>query len=242
MIVYGDTKGATHVRKWGIPAAALVLGVLVAGCGSSQGDGGKPAAAPKAEKLGPDTGTRYTKVAVPQLDGLTCSEGNGGFKFGDDLDMGVFGVDDLPALKDDEREVEGEDSCFGNPRITISKGTHSATVPHFTGRTDLFTKVADPQSALDASFEHSMKLAQSYGRSAVGEPKTYSTKTMVMKCQQNVTDGFPMTTCFWANYSAVGEVDFYPPNNQHVPLDQAAGQTRAFATAVLSTQSATTAP
>ncbi|SOB84623.1 hypothetical protein SAMN06272789_4880 [Streptomyces sp. 1331.2] len=230
------------MRKWGIPAAALVLGVLVAGCGSSQGDGGKPAAAPTSEKLGPDTGVRYTEATVPRLDGLTCTEGNGGFKYGDDLDMIVAGVDDLPALKEDKRDVEGTASCFGNPRITISKGRHSATVPHLTGKTSLFTAVADPQSALDKSFERSMKLSKDYGRSLVGEPKTYSTKALVMKCQQNVTDGFPMTTCFWANYSAVGEVDFYPPNNQHVPLDQAAERTRAFASGALSTESDTATP
>ncbi|MEE1782168.1 hypothetical protein PUR71_04385 [Streptomyces sp. SP17BM10] len=44
--------------------------MLVAGCGSGQGDGGTPGAAgaaPKAEKLGPDTGTRYSEVTVPQL-------------------------------------------------------------------------------------------------------------------------------------------------------------------------------
>ncbi|MET8539082.1 hypothetical protein ABZW03_00265 [Kitasatospora sp. NPDC004799] len=227
------------MRTWGIPAAALVLGTLVAGCGSGQGDGGEPAAAPKAEKLAPDTGTRYTQVTVPQLDGLTCAEGNGGFKFGNDLDMGVYGVDDLPVLKIDGEEVDGKASCFGNPRITLSKGTHNATVPHLTARTSLFTQVADPQGALDKSFEHSMKLSKDYGRSLVGEPKAYSTKALVMKCQQNVTDGFPMTTCFWANYSGVGEIDFYPPNNQHVPLDQAAERTRAFATAALTTRSAT---
>ncbi|MFB7123616.1 hypothetical protein [Kitasatospora sp. NPDC056273] len=230
------------MRKWGIPAAALVLGVLVAGCGSNEGNGGKPASAPKAEQLGPDTGTRYSRVVVPQLDGLTCSEGKGGFKFGSDLDMLVAGVDDLPALKDGGDEVKGTASCFGNPRITLSKGAHSATAPHFTARTSLFTTVDDPQGALDKSFEHTMKLIQDYGRSPVGEPKAYSSKTMVMKCRQNVADGFPMTTCFWANYSAVGEVDFYPPNNQHVPLDQAAERTRSFATATLSTQSATGSP
>ncbi|MEE1782169.1 hypothetical protein PUR71_04390 [Streptomyces sp. SP17BM10] len=40
----------------------------------------------------------------------------------------------------------------------------------------------------------------------------------------------------------VAGVDFYPPNNQHVPLDQAAERTRAYVTAALATASATASP
>ncbi|MBV6695841.1 hypothetical protein KV557_01715 [Kitasatospora aureofaciens] len=194
-----------------------------------------PAAALKAEKLQPDPGTRYSQVNVPQLNGLTCAQGNGGFHFGDDLDMHVFGTDDLPTRQGDQDDDHGTASCFGNPRIRLSKGPHTATVPHFTAKTVLFATVADPQGALDKSFKDTMELVEGYGRTPVGEPRSYSTKTLVMKCQQNITDTFPMTTCFWANYSAVGSLDFFPPNNEHVPLDQAAEQTRTFATAALAT-------
>ncbi|MEV7021444.1 hypothetical protein [Kitasatospora sp. NPDC093558] len=176
------------------------------------------------------------------MDGLTCSEGNGGFHFGSDLDVHVFGVDDLPTREGGAEDDHGTASCFGSQRIRLSKGQFTTTVPHFTAKTRLFTAVADPQNALDRSFKHTMELLQGYGRKPVGDPKGYSTRTMVMKCQQNVTDTFPMTTCFWANYSAVGSIDFFPPNGEHVPLDQAAERTRTFATAALSTQPATAAP
>ncbi|MFP8964484.1 hypothetical protein ACLIYP_28545 [Streptomyces nanhaiensis] len=42
-----------------------------------------------------------------------------------------------------------------------------------------------------------------------------------------------MTTCFWADYGPVGSVDFFPPEGEHLPVDQAAARTREFALGVL---------
>ncbi|MFJ3793333.1 hypothetical protein [Kitasatospora sp. NPDC090091] len=226
------------MRNRGIAAAVLSLGALVAGCGSGGAGGGAAtvtaAAAPKAEKLGPDPGTRYARINVPKLDGMTCAKGEGGFHFGSDLDMHVFGVDDLPALQgQDGDDDQAGASCFGNPRLRLSSGAHTATVPHFTARTKLFAAVADPGAALDRSFEHTMKLSADYGRERIGEPRLFTTRALVVKCQQNVAATFPMTTCFWANYNAVGSIDFFPAGGEHLPLDQAAARTQAVAVAAL---------
>ncbi|MEU4302866.1 hypothetical protein [Kitasatospora aureofaciens] len=226
-----DQGRSVMKNKWGIMAAAIAVGVLATGCGSDGGD--KKDALPKAEKLAADTGARYTAIRVPALDGMTCDKGNGGFHFGSDLDMNVFGDDDLPQVKQDS----GEDkvSCFGATRITLSKGAMRATAPNLTTRTTLYEKVADPAASLDKVFSHTMELEKGYGRNPVGEPKTFTTKDLVLKCQQNVSDTFPMTTCFWANYGAIGVVDFFPPDGKHVPIDEAAAQTHKFAVGALST-------
>ncbi|MEX2980897.1 hypothetical protein [Streptomyces sp. C36] len=214
-------------NTWGTLAAVMAVGVLAAGCGSG-GDGKN--ALPKADKLAADTGTRYKELSAPTLDGMTCDKGDGGFHFGSDLDMLVAGDDDLPKVKD-----AGEDqiSCFGATRITLGKGGRQATVPHLTTRTTLYDKVADPTAALDKVFSHTMDLEKGYGRNPVGSPQAFTTKELVLKCRQNVTDTFPMTTCFWANYGAVGVVDFFPPEGKHVPVDEAAAQTYKFAMGAL---------
>ncbi|MCG6499616.1 hypothetical protein [Kitasatospora sp. A2-31] len=225
------------MRNRGIAAAVLALGALVAGCGSGGAGGGAAtvtaAAAPKAEKLGPDPGTRYTRVDVPKLDGMTCAKGEGGFHFGSDLDMNVFGVDGLPAPAGADGDDHTDASCFGNPRLRLSSGAHTATVPHFTARTKLFAAVADPRAALEESFEHTMKLSAGYGRERVGEARLFTTRALVVKCQHNVAATFPMTTCFWANYGAVGSIDFFPAGGEHLPLDQAAARTQAVAASAL---------
>ncbi|KJS52802.1 hypothetical protein VM98_29075 [Streptomyces rubellomurinus subsp. indigoferus] len=164
---------------------------------------------------------------------MTCDRGNGGFHFGNDLDMLVAGDDDLPEIKMDSES--GMVSCFGATRITLSKGGMRATVPNLTTRTTLYEKVADPAASLDKVFAHTMHLAQGYGRKPVGEPKSFTTKDSVVKCQQNVSDTFPMTTCFWANYGAIGVVDFFPPDGKHVPIDEAAARTHKFVLGALST-------
>ncbi|MEU1286131.1 hypothetical protein [Kitasatospora sp. NPDC005856] len=79
-----------------------------------------------------------------------------------------------------------------------------------------------------------MDLEKGYGRNPVGEPKTFTTKELVVKCRQNVSDTFPMTTCFWANYGAISVVDFFPPDGKHVPVDEAAARTHKFAVGALS--------
>ncbi|MEU8922394.1 hypothetical protein AB0D10_15870 [Kitasatospora sp. NPDC048545] len=222
----------------GILAVAAAVGVLATGCGSDGGDGkGAPpkadkGALPKAEKLAADTGARYKAVGVPALDGMTCDKGNGGFHFGSDLDMLVAGDDGLPQVKQDS----GDDkvSCFAATRITLSKGGMRVTAPNLTTRTTLYERVADPAASLSAVFSHTMDLEKGYGRTPVGEPKSFSTKDVVVECQQNVSDTFPMTTCFWANYGAIGVVDFFPPDGRHLPVDEAAAQAHTFAVGALS--------
>ncbi|MFH8408923.1 hypothetical protein ACH4FX_29620 [Streptomyces sp. NPDC018019] len=216
-------------NKRGILTAVIAVGVLAAGCGSDDGD--KKDALPQAEKLAADNGARYRAVRVPTLDGMTCDKGNGGFRFGSDLDMSVTGDDDLPQIKE-----SGEDqvSCFGATRITLSKGGMRVTAPNLTTRTNLYGKIADPTASLGKVFSRTMDLEKGYGRNPVGEPKTFTTKDLVLKCQQNVSDTFPMTTCFWANYGAIGVVDFFPPDGKHVPIDEAAAQTHKFALGALS--------
>ncbi|UNO42351.1 hypothetical protein [Streptomyces sp. MST-110588] len=233
---------STDMNKWRFLAATAAIGVLVTGCGSDSGsDGGsgsrtegKKAASgpalPTADKLAADPGKRYTSLKVPQLDGMTCDKGDGGFRFGSDRDLMVAGDDGLPQVKTSE---EDQISCFGASRITLSKGGMRATVPHLTSRTTLYRKVADPARALDKVFARTMHLAQGYGRNPVGTPQSFTTADLMLKCQQNVTDTFPMTTCFWADYGAIGVVDFFPPAGAHVPVDEAAVRTRKLALGVL---------
>ncbi|MEU9498913.1 hypothetical protein [Streptomyces sp. NPDC048196] len=231
-MIISTYQGKRAMRnKWGTLAAVIAVGVLAAGCGSDEGSGGdKNGGLPKAEKLAADSGARYKEVGVPSMDGMTCDKGDGGFHFGSDLDMLVAGDDGLSEIKD-----AGDDkiSCFGASRITLSKGGLSATVPNLTTRTTLYDKVADPAAALHKVFDHTMHLEKDYGRNPVGSPQSFTTKDVVLKCQQNVADTFPMTTCFWANYGAIGVVDFFPPHGKHVPLDEAAAKTHQFVTGAL---------
>ncbi|GGV13161.1 hypothetical protein GCM10010260_60150 [Streptomyces filipinensis] len=213
--------------------AVLAVAATVAGCGSGKEADGNPkasdkAASPTAEKLAADPGIRYTKVVPPAMEGLVCDEGDGGFRFGSDLDIGVYGDDGLKEIADDSGDVADEISCFGSPRIVLRKGTRSASAPTFTARTTLYENVPDPTASLAKIFDHSMKLSVSYGRNLTGKPQISTSRSMVAKCQQNVTDTFPMTTCFWANYRAVGAVDFFPPDGQYVPIASAAALTKDF--------------
>lgn len=218
------------MNKWGALAAITVTGLLATGCASDDNNDGLP----KASKLAADSGKRYKELRVPTMEGLTCDKGRA-FRFGNDLDLMVAGDDDLKEIKD-----TGEDavSCFGPNRITLSKGRMQATVPDLTTRTTLYEKVDDPTAALDKAFSHSMDLAKGYGRTMVGKPETLTTKDLVMRCQQNVTDTFPMTSCYWANYGAIGLVDFFPPDGKHVPVKKAAAQTYKFAMGTLASTDA----
>ncbi|MEV4429914.1 hypothetical protein AB0K23_32035 [Streptomyces sp. NPDC049602] len=220
--------------------AAVVLASAVTGCGSGETAGGtrsadNPAAAAPTtagaeqtgtEKLAADPGIRYTTLAVPTMEGLVCDEGDGGFHFGSDLDMSITGDDGLKEIEDED--LTDEVSCFGSPRNVLRKGTMSASAPVFTARTNLYENVTDPIAALNRIFDASTKLATDYGRDFNGTGKTVTSSSLVVKCRQNVTDTFPMTTCLWANYGAAGVLDFFPFDDQYIPLDSAAAQTRAF--------------
>ncbi|MGW8763389.1 hypothetical protein ACWGN5_12910 [Streptomyces sp. NPDC055815] len=226
--------------------AAVVLATAVAGCGSGAPADDtrpqdKPSAAPAtggperpaAQKLAADNGTRYTTVAVPTMEGLVCDEGDGGFHFGSDLDMIVTGDDGLKEIEDDGQDVADEVSCFGSPRTVLRKGTLSASAPTFTARTHLYENVPDPAASLDRIFDASMNLAKDYGRNLTGAPKTVTSDSLVVKCRQNVTDTFPMTTCLWANHGAAGVLDFFPFDDQYIPVDSAAGLTQDFVAGAL---------
>ncbi|MER5208355.1 hypothetical protein [Streptomyces sp. NPDC002825] len=227
--------------------AAVVLATVAAGCGSgTPADDTRPAdkqapakpstgdaARAKGERLAADPGTRYTTVAVPTMEGLVCDEGDGGFHFGSDLDMSVTGDDDLKEIEDDSQETADEVSCFGSPRNVLRRGTMSASAPTFTARTHLYENVRDPAASLDRIFDASMNLAEDYGRNLTGDPKTVTSSTLVVKCRQNVTDTFPMTTCLWANYGAAGVLDFFPFDDQYIPVDSAARLTQDFVAGAL---------
>lgn len=218
-------------------AAVIAVGAVVVGCGSDTQADRSSKASGKAEsatvqKLAADPGIRYTKVVVPAMEGLVCDEGDGGFRFGSDLDMGVYGDDGLKEI-DGGSDVAGEVSCFGSPRIILRKGTLSVSAPTFTARTTLYEKVAAPTASLDKIFNHSMQLSEGYGRNLIGKPQAVTSRTLATKCQKNVTDTFPMTTCFWANYGAVGTLDFFPPDGQYVPIESAAALTKGFVTGAL---------
>ncbi|MFF3768136.1 hypothetical protein ACFYYR_29200 [Streptomyces sp. NPDC001922] len=148
---------------------------------------------------------------------MTCDEGDGDFHFGSDLDVRVTGDDDLKEVAADSDT--GEISCFVSPPNTLRRGTLSASVPVFTARTNLYEGVRDPKVLLDRIFDRSTGLLEGYGRNYVGKPRTVTSRTLLQKCQRNVTDTVPMTTCYWSNYGAAGVVDFYPPNGQHLPTE-----------------------
>ncbi|MDN3297327.1 hypothetical protein QWM81_25445 [Streptomyces ficellus] len=219
-------------------AAVVAVGTIVVGCGSGKQPDGEPSAPAKAappaqEKLAADPGIRYEKAVVPAMEGLVCDEGDGGFRFGQGLDISVSGDDGLKEVADEADDHADEISCSGSPRITLREGTASASVPDFTARTNLYDKVADPTASLDEIFEQSMSLSKSYGRDLIGEPRAFTSRTLVVKCGHNTADTLPMTTCFWANYGAAGVVDFFPPQGQHVPMESAAALTKNFVAGAL---------
>lgn len=114
-------------------------------------------------------------------------------------------------------------SSSTNTATFLGSGVQDAR-PHAAG---LYDAVAHPTAALNVVFNHTMHLVEGYGRSTVGAPQTLTTNSAVVKCQRNVAQTFPMTTCFWTNYGAIGVVDFFPPAGDHVPFAQAASQTRS---------------
>ncbi|WP_426367653.1 hypothetical protein [Streptomyces sp. E-08] len=236
------------MNRWGTVVAAVVLASAVAGCGSAgPADGERPAGGPAgatpatghpgtgatAGKLAADPGTRHTTVAVPAMEGLVCDEGDGGFHFGSDLDMSVTGDDGLKEIEGDGQDGAAEVSCFGSPRTVLRKGTMSASAPTFTARTRLYANVPDPAASLDRVFDASMNQAKDYGRNPTGEAETVTSAALVVKCRQNVADTFPMTTCFWADYGAVGVLDFFPFDDQYIPVASAARLTQDFVAGAL---------
>ncbi|MFB0629303.1 hypothetical protein [Streptomyces sp. AB3(2024)] len=229
------------MNKWVAVAGVTTLGMLAVGCGASgetaPSGGGKPAAAGSPDAASPslpkqadgelaaDKGTRYPRVGLPVMEQLTCDKGDGGFRFGNGKDVRLSGTDDLP-LREDK---SGGDriSCFGFPRIQLSKGPITVTAPDLIARTKLFDKVADPKATLDKVFEESLGAGKGE-RPLVGEPTAVSTPAAVIKCQQNVADSFPMTTCYWADYGAVGAIDYFPPGGKHFSMVQAVERTKEF--------------
>ncbi|WP_159041686.1 hypothetical protein [Streptomyces aureus] len=222
-----DAKASTERPPAGKASAGQPSG------GGPATGGGEGGAAPAVEKLAADPGTRYTAIAVPELEGLVCDEGDGGFHYGSDLDMIVTGDDGLKEIEGDSQDTADEVSCFGSPRNVLRKGTMSASAPMFTARTNLYENVPDPTAALNRIFDGSVALATDYGRDFTGEPRTFTSGALVVKCRQNVTDTFPMTTCFWANYGAAGVVDFFPADAEYIPIASAVPWTRAFVAGAL---------
>ncbi|MFE2853772.1 hypothetical protein ACFXJO_21915 [Streptomyces lavendulae] len=232
------------MKKWVAVAGVTALGMLAVGCGTSEetapSGGGKPGAAapfvPEREdgKLAADKGVRYTRVGLPVMEQLTCDKGDGGFHYGHSRDIRVSGIDDLPLRED--KSGGDEISCFGFPRIKLSKGRVTVTAPDLTARTKLFDKVADPKATLDKVFEKSLGAGKNE-RPLVGEPTVVTTPAAVIKCQQNVADSFPMTTCFWAGYGAVGSIDYFPPDGQHFSMVQAVQRTKEFVKTALQPES-----
>ncbi|MFF3861356.1 hypothetical protein [Streptomyces sp. NPDC002209] len=76
------------------------------------------------------------------MEGMVCDKGNGGFRFGSDLDVIVTGDEGLKEIEADSGHSVDEVSCFGSPRNVVRKGTRSATVPTFTTRTNLYAAAA----------------------------------------------------------------------------------------------------
>ncbi|MEU0403119.1 hypothetical protein ABZ318_23355 [Streptomyces sp. NPDC006197] len=247
MIDFAISRGNVHMTRLRTAVATVVLAAAVTACGAgdpsddarpadkspaadaSAGDAGQA----KAEKLAADPGTRYTTVVVPPMQELVCDEGDGGFHFGSGLDMRVNGDDDLKEIEDDGGDVADEVSCFGSPRNILRKGTMSASAPVFTARTNLYEDVKDPAATLNRIFDASAKGATEDGRDFHGDTKTVTSSTLVVKCRQNVTDTFPMTTCLWANYGAAGVLDFFPFDDQYVPIESAASRTQEFVAGAL---------
>ncbi|WP_406065003.1 hypothetical protein OG462_37940 [Streptomyces sp. NBC_01077] len=230
----GSAEPSDDTAPAGKPSAGKASAGQSSGGGTTTG-GGEAGNSPSAEKLAADPGTRYTAIVVPALEGLVCDEGDGGFHYGSGLDMSITGDDDLKEIEGDSHDVADEVSCFGSPRNVLRKGTMSASAPMFTARTNLYERVTDPTAALNRIFAASVELETGYGRNFTGKAKTVTDSTLVVKCQQNVTDTFPMTTCLWANYGAVGSVDFFPADDQYIPIESAVPWTRSFVAGALAT-------
>ncbi|MEE1753092.1 hypothetical protein [Streptomyces sp. SP18CS02] len=232
-------------------AALAVLGALGTGCGPGAGETASPASVsaasgtpgasasastapgPVTGRLAPDPGTRPTAVGLPVMEQLECEEGSSTFRFGGGWDLSLSGTDELSPRSSDADETVT--TCQGFPPIELTKSGRTVAAPDLIARTELFRTVPDPVAAVQKAVAAS--LPPGGQRRAVGEPTVVAAGTLALACRHNLADGFPMTSCFWADYGAVGTIDYFPPGGtRHFAMRQAVERTKEFAgTALRST-------
>ncbi|CAM5283817.1 hypothetical protein SAVIM338S_00185 [Streptomyces avidinii] len=196
---------------------------------STPGGSGAPEGAtsgPVTGKLSPDPGTRPTTVGLPVMEQLECEEGSSTFRFGSGWDLRLSGVDGLsPRANGTDETVT---TCRGFPPIKLTKSGMTVAAPDLIARTELFRTVPDPVAAVQKAMAAS--LPPGGERTAVGEPTVVAAGTLAVACRHNLADGFPMASCFWADYGAVGAIDYFPPGgDRHFSVKQAVERTKEFA-------------
>ncbi|MFD9354698.1 hypothetical protein [Streptomyces sp. NPDC060031] len=197
-----------------------------AGTAGGPGVPGSTAPGPVVGKLAPDPGTRPTAVGLPVMEQLECEEGSSTFRFGSGWDLHLSGVDDLSPLSSGTNETVT--TCRGFPLIELTKSGRTVAAPDLIARTELFRTVPDPVAAVQKAMDAS--LPPDGQRKAVGEPTVVTAGTLALACRHNLADGFPMASCFWADYGAVGAIDYFPPGgNRHLSMTQAVARTKEFA-------------
>ncbi|MFF4449532.1 hypothetical protein [Streptomyces sp. NPDC001502] len=160
------------------------------------------------------------------MEQLECEEGSSTFRFGDGWDLRLSGVDDLTPRSNGTNETVT--TCRGFPLIRLTKSGMTAAAPDLIARTELFRTVPDPVAAVQKAMAAS--LPSGGQRTAVGEPTVVAAGTLALACRHNLADGFPMASCFWADYGAVGAIDYFPPGgNRHFAMTQAVERTKEFA-------------
>ncbi|MFF4456920.1 hypothetical protein [Streptomyces goshikiensis] len=161
------------------------------------------------------------------MEQLECEEGSSTFRFGSGWDLYLSGVDDLPPRSSGSNETVT--TCRGFPPITLTKFGRTVVAPDLIARTELFRTVPDPVAAVQKAMAAS--LPPGGQRKAVGEPTVVAAGTLALACRHNLADGFPMASCFWADYGAVGAIDYFPPGggDGHFAMTQAVERTKEFA-------------
>ncbi|MFD3557337.1 hypothetical protein ACFWWA_35350 [Streptomyces goshikiensis] len=161
------------------------------------------------------------------MEQLECEEGSSTFRFGSGWDLYLSGVDDLPPRSSGSNETVT--TCRGFPPITLTKFGRTVAAPDLIARTELFRTVPDPVAAVQKAMAASLPLGGQ--RKAVGEPTVMAAGTLALACRHNLADGFPMASCFWADYGAVGAIDYFPPGggDGHFAMTQAVERTKEFA-------------
>ncbi|MFE2166470.1 hypothetical protein ACFXB3_15580 [Streptomyces sp. NPDC059447] len=181
---------------------------------------------PAVGTLAPDPGTRATAVGLPVMEQLECEEGSSTFRFGSGWDLYLSGVDGLSPRSSGTAETVI--TCRGFPLIQLTKSGRTVAAPDLIARTELFHTVPDPVAAVQKAMAAS--LPPDGQRKAVGEPTVVMAGTLALACRHNIADGFPMASCFWADYGAVGAIDYFPPGgNRHLAMVQAVERTKEFA-------------
>lgn len=233
-----------HGTKRTAVIALALLGGLGAGCGPGGGGPASPATGstasaaggpgapgstapgPAVGKLEPDPSTRPTTVGLPMMEQLECDEGSSTVRFGDGKDLRLSGVDGLSPRSSGRNETVT--TCWGFPLIKLTKSGTTVSAPDLIARTELFHTVPDPVAAAQKAMAAS--LPPGGERKAVGEPTVVTAGTLAVACRHNLADGFPMASCFWASYGAVGAIDYFPPGGtDHLSMKQAVDRTKEFA-------------